>query len=78
MKSRNEIAERIKLAVAEVNKQKEKARKDLRNQGIFVSKKASKKGLKKLEKVKPRNKVNRNAPCACGSGKKFKNCCIWT
>lgn len=21
-------------------------------------------------------KVNRNSPCSCGSGKKYKNCCI--
>lgn len=22
------------------------------------------------------NKINRNAPCPCGSGKKYKKCCI--
>ncbi len=22
------------------------------------------------------NKIGRNSPCQCGSGKKFKNCCI--
>jgi hypothetical protein len=21
-------------------------------------------------------KINRNAPCPCGSGKKYKNCCL--
>lgn len=26
--------------------------------------------------VKERQKVGRNEPCPCGSGKKFKNCCI--
>ncbi len=25
--------------------------------------------------VKPENKVGRNEPCPCGSGKKYKNCC---
>ena len=24
----------------------------------------------------PRGKVGRNAPCPCGSGKKYKNCCL--
>lgn len=23
-----------------------------------------------------REKVDRNAPCPCGSGKKYKNCCL--
>ena len=22
------------------------------------------------------NKINRTAPCPCGSGKKYKNCCL--
>lgn len=26
--------------------------------------------------VRDHKKVNRNAPCPCGSKKKFKNCCI--
>ena len=24
-----------------------------------------------------RGKVGRNDPCPCGSGKKFKKCCLW-
>jgi uncharacterized protein YecA (UPF0149 family) len=24
-----------------------------------------------------RGKVGRNEPCPCGSGKKFKKCCLW-
>lgn len=23
-------------------------------------------------------KIGRNAPCPCGSGKKYKRCCLWT
>jgi preprotein translocase subunit SecA len=30
---------------------------------------------KKQPKRNPRKKVGRNAPCPCGSGKKFKHCC---
>jgi len=32
---------------------------------------------KMLNPVKPAasNKINRNAPCPCGSGKKYKKCC---
>lgn len=34
-------------------------------------------GLDKVSKSKPKTakKVGRNAPCPCGSGKKYKNCC---
>jgi len=28
------------------------------------------------QKVRKFDKVGRNDPCPCGSGKKFKNCCI--
>ena len=28
------------------------------------------------EGVKARTKVGRNDPCSCGSGKKYKKCCI--
>ena len=30
----------------------------------------------KKPKVYSREKVGRNAPCPCGSGKKYKKCCI--
>ena len=30
---------------------------------------------KKVAPVKKAPKVSRNAPCPCGSGKKFKKCC---
>jgi len=34
-------------------------------------------GDKKPEPIRNRNdKVGRNDPCPCGSGKKFKNCCM--
>jgi len=28
-----------------------------------------------LHELPPQSKVSRNAPCPCGSGKKFKRCC---
>ena len=28
-----------------------------------------------IEPIRNENKVGRNAPCPCGSGKKYKNCC---
>jgi len=31
-------------------------------------------GVERAEKIAP--KVGRNDPCACGSGKKFKRCCL--
>jgi preprotein translocase subunit SecA len=30
---------------------------------------------KKTPKRNPKKKVGRNAPCPCGSGKKYKHCC---
>jgi len=30
----------------------------------------------KVEKVTKRNKIGRNQKCPCGSGKKYKKCCI--
>lgn len=41
-----------------------------------VSKSQVKRGFKRLYPVMPRNKTGRNEPCVCGSGKKFKHCCI--
>ncbi len=32
--------------------------------------------MKKEEKQKKKNKIGRNDPCPCGSGKKYKNCCL--
>jgi uncharacterized protein YecA (UPF0149 family) len=32
--------------------------------------------VKKKSKDLGRVKVGRNAPCPCGSGEKYKNCCI--
>jgi uncharacterized protein YecA (UPF0149 family) len=29
----------------------------------------------KIEQVKNENKVGRNEPCPCGSGRKYKKCC---
>ncbi|MFW6275816.1 MAG: SEC-C metal-binding domain-containing protein, partial [bacterium] len=32
---------------------------------------------KKMQEMNPGKEVGRNDPCPCGSGKKFKNCCIY-
>ncbi|NLI11207.1 SEC-C metal-binding domain-containing protein [Pelotomaculum propionicicum] len=29
-----------------------------------------------MKLLQQREKVGRNAPCPCGSGKKYKNCCL--
>jgi len=31
--------------------------------------------LAEIDQVTAANKPNRNAPCPCGSGKKYKHCC---
>ena len=33
-------------------------------------------GLSKTVKVEPKEQIGRNAPCPCGSGKKYKKCCM--
>ena len=33
-------------------------------------------GTVRREPVKKKIKVGRNDPCPCGSGKKYKNCCL--
>ena len=33
-------------------------------------------GPRQPRRVKPSEKVGRNDPCPCGSGKKYKNCCM--
>lgn len=45
----------------EVRKKMDERLKELKAQGHTLSK---------------RVKISRNAPCPCGSGKKFKKCCI--
>ena len=32
--------------------------------------------LNPVKPVRTENKVNRNDPCPCGSGRKFKKCCM--
>lgn len=68
MKTAKELAAQLK----EINEQK---RKDLRKQGINISKKTLARGLKRVHQVRSGNKVGRNEPCPCGSCKKYKNCC---
>ena len=36
---------------------------------------AGQQGPRQPRRVKPSEKVGRNDPCPCGSGKKYKNCC---
>ena len=31
---------------------------------------------KKLQPITKSSKIGRNSPCICGSGKKYKNCCL--
>ena len=37
--------------------------------------KASRERSQKLQPVKVEQKIGRNDPCPCGSGKKYKKCC---
>lgn len=66
----------IKELAAKMHEQKEKLRKDLKKDGIYISKRALKRGLKRLHEVEPASSLGRNDPCPCGSGKKYKKCCL--
>lgn len=41
------------------------------------SKGNSKLDSRKAQRVLPRKKIGRNDNCSCGSGKKYKNCCLF-
>ena len=43
--------------------------------GLFAQGGIGKRSRGTWGSVKPRNKVGRNEPCPCGSGKKWKKCC---
>ena len=32
--------------------------------------------VKPIEPIRKENKTGRNEPCPCGSGKKYKRCCL--
>lgn len=66
----------LKELAALMHEQKEKMRKDLKKDGIYISKRKLKQGLKRLHEVLPASNLGRNDPCPCGSGKKYKKCCL--
>ena len=67
--------------VASRYEKKEKARRlqEFANRGRSIDEiKAEEEMIKKTPKVEPikaGQKPDRNAPCPCGSGKKYKKCC---
>ena len=60
-------------------RQMEHQLQDLANRGRSKEEiDAEKELIKKTEKVQPiraEGRIDRNAPCPCGSGKKYKKCC---
>lgn len=71
-----EAGKSIKELAALMHEQKEKMRKDLKKDGVHISKRTLKKGLKRLHEVIPASSLGRNDPCPCGSGLKYKKCCL--
>ena len=61
---------RIQVATQEETEQLEEAQQ----QPMFFSHGDSAAGSKQ-KPVKKANKIGRNQPCPCGSGKKYKKCC---
>ncbi|KOM96593.1 zinc chelation protein SecC [Clostridium botulinum] len=72
---KNEEVERdIKDIITEINNNIEKW--CLRGHSIKEIKSKEDKIYEKVEKVNHKGKIGRNDPCPCGSGKKYKKCCL--
>ncbi|EPY6470449.1 YecA family protein [Clostridium sporogenes] len=72
---KNEEIERdIKDIITEINNNIEKW--CLRGHSITEIKLEEDKIYEKVEKVNHKGKIGRNDPCPCGSGKKYKKCCL--
>ncbi|EKN41359.1 SEC-C motif domain-containing protein, partial [Clostridium botulinum CFSAN001627] len=72
---KNEEVERdIKDIITEINNNIEKW--CLRGHSIKEIKSKEDKIYEKVEKVNHKGKIGRNYPCPCGSGKKYKKCCL--
>ncbi|EJE7233840.1 TPA: SEC-C domain-containing protein [Clostridium botulinum] len=72
---KNEEIERdIKDIITEINNNIEKW--CLRGHSITEIKLKEDKIYEKVEKVNHKGKIGRNDPCPCGSGKKYKKCCL--
>lgn len=60
-------------------KQKDKKLGDLSRKGMTQEEIEAEKELikktKKIDPIKASETTDRNAPCPCGSGRKFKKCC---
>lgn len=64
-------------AVTRLKEINEKLRNEINADGkAYISRRMLKKGLKRVYPVMPKRDIGRNEPCVCGSGKKFKQCCI--
>ena len=69
----------ITIPIMLVNKDHyEKANEELRffKAGVVEKRTVTEFPVVKTLKAPSRVKVGRNAPCPCGSGKKYKKCCI--
>lgn len=69
-----EIERNIKDIITEINNNIEKW--CLRGHSITEIKLKEDKIYEKVEKVNHKGKIGRNDPCPCGSGKKYKKCCL--
>ena len=76
----DDIKERVRnyLTYVDVNflKQMEVQKSEMEKQAEKAIENSGKSdGTTKKEPVKKAEKIGRNDPCPCGSGKKYKNCC---
>ncbi|MGO5073984.1 SEC-C metal-binding domain-containing protein [Clostridium sporogenes] len=71
---KEEIERDIKDIITEINNNIQKW--CLRGHSITEIKSKEDKIYEKVEKVNHKGKIGRNDPCPCGSGKKYKKCCL--
>lgn len=65
-----DIAEKLKEIDTEIKGKKSKEKK-----GTFI--KGSYETPLMIRRKSAKNKIGRNEPCSCGSGRKYKKCCKW-
>lgn len=66
------------LSQEELTKQEQRLYEEILQSGLLYTKKGREKlGIKLQPYKREGSKIERNSPCICGSGKKYKNCCLY-
>ncbi|MBF0450930.1 MAG: SEC-C domain-containing protein [Candidatus Magnetomorum sp.] len=72
----NEREPDLQQEILNRRRQLKKIGKEIARLSLNIPIKDKKKSKQKIQDIKKTQKVERNAPCPCGSGKKYKKCCM--